>query len=421
MWSVRPVRSVGAGVVFVALLAGGADAAQPAARQTLPYFEIGSVDLGRTPQNLTLNPGSADRWTNAVGTAGERSRILGAADGGRASSQEYNVEILAIDLAGRRTDLTQNPAFDLAPAVARNGRIVFISTRGGTPDLYVMDGDGSNVRRLTTSASDHSGVAWNEALDLTQASWSPSGETIAFDGLYWAAGPNCEQHCTNWRVLVIGSDGNGLREVALDARAPAWSPDGRRLAYSSGTDSYFDAGSVTITRLDGSAPPVRVKANHLSDIGPVWSPNDGEIAFQASPAPGARTWIYVVRADGRRKRRLAVGENPAWSPDGRRLAFIDEYKLITVHRNGKDRRRLSRKGEFVIGAAWSPKGGSLSYIAGTKANPYGGLPSNLRVETVRSDGNRVQVLARVSASSRVWSRPVWTPDGMRVLVAVEAH
>jgi Tol biopolymer transport system component len=331
------------------------------------------------------------------------------------------VDIVAIDLAGRRTNLTQNPAVDLAPAVARNGRIVFVSTRGGTPDLYVMDGDGGNVRRLTTSATDHSGVAWNEALDVSQASWSPSAEKIAFDGLYSAFGPPCAQHCANWRVLVIGSDGSGLREVALDARAPAWSPDGRRLAYNSGINVYFEGGSVTITRLDGSAPPVRVKANHLSDVGPVWSPNGGEVAFQASPTQGARTWIYVVRADGRRKRRLAVGQNPAWSADGRRLAFIDDYKLITIARNGKDRRRLSRKGEFVIGAAWSPKGSTLSYIAGTKADPYGGLPRNLRVETVRSDGNRVRVLARVSASSLIWGRPVWTPDGRRVLVAVEAH
>jgi Tol biopolymer transport system component len=343
--------------------------------------------------------------------------LLGAPGAGHASSH-YNIDIVAIDLAGRQRNLTPNPAVDLAPAVARDGRIVFVSTRDGTADLYVMDGDGGNVRRLTTAA----GVAWNEALDLSQASWSPSGEQIAFDGLYLAHGPPCPARCASWRVLVIGSDGTGLERVALNARAPAWSPDGRRLAYESDLDSYYEPGSVTITRLDGSTAPVRVKAiNPDVAVGPVWSPKGGEVAFQASLTQGARTWIYVARADGQRKRRLARGHDPAWSPDGRRLAFIDDYKLITIDRNGKNRRRLSPKGEFVIKAAWSPKGTILAYTAGTKLAPYGGRPRNQRVETVSADGKRVRVLARASASSLIWGRPVWTHDGRRILVAVEPH
>jgi Tol biopolymer transport system component len=339
--------------------------------------------------------------------------VLGVAGAGHASSHQ-NVDIVAIDLAGRQKNLTPNPAVDLSPAVARDGRIVFVSTRDGTPDLYVMAADGRNVRRLTTNA----GVAWNEALDLSQASWSPSGEHIAFDGLYLAHGPPCPAHCANWRVLVIGSDGTGLEPVALNARAPAWSPDGRRLAYNSGVDSYFSAQSVTIARIDGSAAPVSVRAGPAYDVGPVWSPKGGELAFEASLTEGAPTWIHIARADGRRKRRVARGHDSVWSPDGRRLAFIDDYKLIAIDRNGKNRRRLSRKGEFVVRAAWSPKGTTVAYIAGTSAAPYGGRPENLRVETVSADGKRVRVLARASAFSYIWDRLAWTHDGRRILVAV---
>src|SRR5437667_12050855 len=76
--------------------------------------------------------------------------FLGNADLGRAAGKQFDVEIVAIDLAGRQTNLTQNPAWDSAPAVSRDGRIVFLSTRDGEAELYVMGGDGRNVRKLTT-------------------------------------------------------------------------------------------------------------------------------------------------------------------------------------------------------------------------------------------------------------------------------
>jgi Tol biopolymer transport system component len=98
---------------------------------------------------------------------------------------------------------------------------------------------------------------------------------------------------------------------------------------------------------------------------------------------------------------------------------------MTIDRNGKARRRLSRPGEFVVGAAWSPKGGRLAYIAGTALAPYGGLPRNLRVETVTADGKGVHVLLRKRAGSLIWGGvgggPVWTPNGKRILVTVERH
>src|SRR5437879_2650833 len=88
--------------------------------------------------------------------------FAGTADLGRASSSEYNADIVAIDLAGRETTLTHNPALDVNPAVARDGRIAFFSDRGGSDDMYVMDSRGGNVRRLTNGSVDHSGIALAE-------------------------------------------------------------------------------------------------------------------------------------------------------------------------------------------------------------------------------------------------------------------
>jgi TolB protein len=344
--------------------------------------------------------------------------FLGAAGAGGARNAEFNVDIVAVDLSGRQTNLTRNPAFDGSPAVARDGRIAFVSTRGGNPDLYVMNGNGRVVHRLTNSASDASGVAWDEALHLTQASWSPRGDKIAFDGRYMERGPDCMRLCANWRVLVLESNGGRLTEVARNARAPAWSPDGRRIAFESDMDPEELARTMTIARADGSRPAGVEAINYPSDVGPVWSPAGGEIAFHARRTEGARTWIYHVRADGRRRRRLAPGHNPTWSPDGRRLAFIDNSnRLITMTRDGKRKRRVSRAGESVVAAAWSPKGDTVAFVAGAP-NPYGGLPRNLRLETVRANGKRIRVLAQVSL---IGGRPVWMPSAKRILVTVESH
>jgi Tol biopolymer transport system component len=332
----------------------------------------------------------------------------------RGTSAQNNTEIIAIDLAGRQTNLTDNPAFDVNPAVARDGRIAFFSTRDGSGDVYVMDGDGRNVRRLTNGAVDHSGIEFGDDLEWSQASWSPRGNEIAFDGKYLAAGPPCEQHCAGWDVLVVGSDGNGLKQVALGARAPTWSPGGRFLAYESGVDAYYAAASVTVSRPDGSGPVETKAINNASSVPPVWSPRGGEIAFQA--AAGARTWIYLVRAGGTRKHRLTAGTDPTWSPDGRRLAFVDNWALITINRDGTGKRRISRNGEFVIGAAWSPKGTALAYFTATR--PYG-PPSKLK--TVSADGKHVHTLARWPAQSPIWGNPVWNPDGKRILVAGPSH
>jgi Tol biopolymer transport system component len=176
---------------------------------------------------------------------------------------------------------------------------------------------------------------------------------------------------------------------------------------------------VTIAGADGSRP-AEVEALN-GDIGPVWSPAGGEIAFQAHRTEVSRPWINLVRPDGTSRRRLAPGRNPKWSPDGRRLAFIDlSNRLVTMTRDGKRKRRVSRDGESVVAAAWSPKGDTLAFVAGTP-NPYGGSPRNLRLESARANGTRLRVLMRSSDSSRISGGPIWTPNAKRVLVTLASR
>ena len=280
-----------------------------------------------------------------------------------------------------------------------------------------MDGNGRNVRRLTTNAGVVGGA---EDLEFSHVAWSRQGDAIAFDSAWGPVVPNCPQHCSGWAVSVVGSDGSGSRQIALNARAPAWSPDGRSLAYESGVRvvDYDDATGVKITRLDGSGTVELHAYNCNSEVGPVWSPRGDRLAFQAAPGDDCSSRsVYVVRPDGSGKRRLAAGHDPTWSPDGRRMAFVSDYRLVAIGADGKGRRRLSRKGEYVVTAAWSPKSGTIAYIAGKKPTGYGGLAKNLHLETVGADGKHVRALAHVSDGVLAWGRPVWTRDGKRILLA----
>jgi Tol biopolymer transport system component len=135
--------------------------------------------------------------------AGLASAVVLPAAGRAASRAEFgNLEIIAVGVTGRQQNLTQNAADDLAVAVARDGRIAFLTNRADEADLDVMNADGSGIRVVT------SGVSFGEDLEWSRASWSPLGDAIAFDGLYFNADPtSCVQHCTGWRVLVIARTG----------------------------------------------------------------------------------------------------------------------------------------------------------------------------------------------------------------------
>ena len=207
----------------------------------------------------------------------------------------------------------------------------------------------------------------------------------------------------NRRVLVVESNGGGLKEIARNSRAPAWSPGGRRVAFMSDMDPEELARTVTIAGADGSRP-AEVEALN-GDIGPVWSPAGGEIAFQAHRTEALDLWINLVRPDGTSRRWLAPGRNPTWSPDGRRLAFIDNSnRLITMTRTANESGVSRGSASPVVAAAWSPKGDTLAFPSG-RPNPYGGRPRDLRLETVRANGTRLLVLARESGSSLLSGRP----------------
>lgn len=273
-------------------------------------FLVGSNGTGAT--NLTRHP--ADDRDPAWSPDGSRLAFSSDRDGNR--------EIYVMNADGSSVErLTANAAFDGQPAWSPDGaRIAFVSDREGRPNLWVMDADGAHLARLTSDAAADSGPAW-----------SPDGTRIAFSRGSEFAAPDLR---LDGRLHVVGADGTGATRVTAERElagwpvsygesGPAWSPDGTTLAYG-----VFDQDCspelmgcvdfwVGVVALDGGIDAWPGAAWTLGAGEPAWSPDGRRIAF-ATPDRwwGGTSSIRVARSDGTTVTIAPSGHHPAWRPAG---------------------------------------------------------------------------------------------------------
>jgi Tol biopolymer transport system component len=189
-----------------------------------------------------------------------------------------------------------------------------------------MNADGSGLRRLTRNPNIGGQIVW-----------SPDGRTIYF-GRY-----------------LVRTDGSGARRLPYFPLTAVWSPDGRRIAFSRGLPvrSRFSGlvgrnHEIYVMNADGSGSR-RLTHNRAFDGEPAWSPDGRKIAFQSTKTIGGNKEIYVMNADGSGKRNLtrnpAMDGRPSWSPDGRRIAFVSNrdgrLEAHVMNADGSGQRNLT--------------------------------------------------------------------------------
>jgi Tol biopolymer transport system component len=198
---------------------------------------------------------------------------------------------------------------------------------------------------------------------------------------------------------------------------PAYSPDGRRIAYMSTADGDFDIYVVQ------PSAGVRVKLTDTDarEGTPAWSPDGSRIAFQSFR--DGRSQVYVMNADGTGQRSVSNGEwhdeHPSWSADGERLLFAsnrsatveapDNFDIFEMRLDGSGVRQITNTPEVETYPSWSPAG---DRIAVRKIMPDG----NWEVVVMRADGTNPRVVAPDPAAEG-W--PVWSPDGRRLVFSSE--
>jgi Tol biopolymer transport system component len=253
----------------------------------------------------------------------------------RAPTVIFTMNADGSDVVQRTTaeGLDENPAWS-----PDGSRVVFESTRGGRQrTLFVMNADGSELRPLLPSRTDED-CAVN---DRCRARWSPDGKRIAFSS---------DRFRHHGRIHVVNADGSGLRLLVRGAEdenswevdtEPSWSPDGRQIVFRhhwSGANKRLDI--VDVDQPDNRRPLVARFTGNWVSLSP-----DGKRLLYLEWQPEAEE-IHVMNVDGSGDRRLTPSgekfniftgpywpDEPAWSPDGRRIVY-------SRHSGGSDRMDL---------------------------------------------------------------------------------
>jgi len=206
----------------------------------------------------------------------------------------------------------------------RNGRIVF-SRAGGL--IWSVKASGKGLHPLTPPGS----------YDAASPAFAPNGKRIVYAKYACGdSGSNCVRSDL-WLMHADGSHQSQLTSTTLSETEPAWSPNGRQIAYeetSGGPDSV--SYGIWVMNADGSEPH---QVTH-SGTSAAWSPDGTRIAYVAN------NHVLVLSLRTGKSRNLTPGHvyarDPAWSPDGRRIVFSLEDDLTVMNANGGHRHSLTR-------------------------------------------------------------------------------
>jgi TolB protein len=233
------------------------------------------------------------------------------------------------------------------------GRIAYCSVHNGYWQIWVMDSGGKNSHRITDSH-----------IDKRFPSWAADGKKIVYR--------------TNDGKLG-NVDIDTKKESILDLKLtgltdPRCSPKGEKIAFARFRPGLVDNCDLWISDIDGTDAR-RIVSDRGLQVNPAWSPDGEKLAYVSSYEPSDRE-IWVIDVDRKDRKRLTVNVyfdvEPCWSPDGNNIAFSSNrsgnFEIWVMDADGKNQKQVTHHPDFDGQPAWSPDGNEIVFVSNRGGN-----------------------------------------------------
>jgi TolB protein len=238
-----------------------------------------------------------------------------------------------------------------------NGKIVFVSDRDGDNDIYTIGSTGDNLKRLTNNSKN----------DVSPA-WSPDGRKIVY-----SSGLSGTAYSAD--VFVMNADGSSQTRITDKGSIsgtlegadtnPGFSPDGRKIVFVR-ADLNNPEGDLYKISADGKNLTRLTRLNFDQPCCPTWSPAGSKIAY--SVWDGSDNSIETIKPDGSSQSVFQHGSAPDWSPDGSQVIFSRYGEIYKIDSDGTDEKQLTTSEAYDTAPAFSPDGSKIVFQSARDSN-----------------------------------------------------
>jgi TolB protein len=243
----------------------------------------------------------------------------------------------------------------------KNGRIVFVRDLVLSSQIFTINPDGSGLEKISTT------------LLGSDPAWSPDGKKIAFSRSAYSG----LLERSNLDIYVVNANGSSLKRITESPTYdfnPSFSPDGKKIAFDrygeKGPNSVCRQSCIYTIRVDGTGLK-RLTGSKVFAEDPDWSPDGKKIAYRGSD--GHNDDIYTINASGGTPFNVTNNDTwelggPSYSPDGKRIAYSsrdghhDEIFTINVSGGGTPF-NVTNNGTSDFGPSYSPDGKKIAYVS----------------------------------------------------------